>query len=124
MTSSTRRRFLNIPAAAAQRAVSPNDRVQLGVIGLGGRGTADTHVALDVPGVALVGVSDLYAGRRIRAREVFGKDLFVTPDYHELLARKDIDAVIVATPDHWHAQASIDAMSAGKDVYCEKPMRA
>ena len=122
MTSSTRRRFLNIPAAAAQRAVSPNDRVQLGVIGLGGRGTADTHVALDVPGVALVGVSDLYAGRRIRAREVFGKDLFVTPDYHELLARKDVDAVIVATPDHWHAQASIDAMSAGKDVYCEKPM--
>jgi len=118
--STTRRQFLG---AAAQRTVSANDRIQLGAIGLGGRGTADVHVALDeVGGAALVAVSDLYAGRRTRAREVFGKDLFVTPDYRELLARKDIDAVIVATPDHWHAQASIDAMHAGKDVYCEKPM--
>ncbi|MFN7995014.1 MAG: Gfo/Idh/MocA family oxidoreductase [Bryobacteraceae bacterium] len=107
---------------APQRAVSANDRIQLGVIGLGGRGTADTHKALGVPGVTLVAVSDLYSGRRTRAREVFGKDVFVTPDYHELLARKDVDAVIVATPDHWHAQASIDSMKAGKDVYCEKPM--
>jgi predicted dehydrogenase len=125
--SATRRQFLAAAAplagAAAQRAVSANDRIQLGVIGLGGRGMADVHVALDeVGGAALVAVSDLYAGRRTRAREVFGKDLFVTPDYGELLARKDIDAVIVATPDHWHAQASIDALHAGKDVYCEKPM--
>jgi predicted dehydrogenase len=125
----TRRQFLSaagaapLAGAAAQRTVSANDRVQLGAIGLGGRGTADVHAALDeVGGAALVAVSDLYAGRRTRAREVFGKDLFLTPDYRELLARKDIDAVIVATPDHWHAQASIDAMNAGKDVYCEKPM--
>ncbi len=126
--STTRRQFLSAAAAAplasaaAQNSASANDRIQLGVIGLGGRGTADTHMALGVPGVALVAVADLYSGRRARAREVFGKDVFVTPDYHELLARKDVDAVIVATPDHWHAQASIDAMNAGKDVYCEKPM--
>jgi len=102
--------------------MAANDRIQIGAIGLGGRGTADVQEALGVGGVALVAVADLYAGRRTRAREVFGKDLFVTADYHELLARKDVDAVIVATPDHWHAQASIDAMNAGKDVYCEKPM--
>jgi len=127
--ATTRRQFLSaagvapLAGAAAQRSVSANDRVQLGAIGLGGRGTSDVHVALDeVGGAQLIAVSDLYAGRRARAREVFGKDLFVTPDYHELLARKDVDAVIVATPDHWHAQASIDAMEAGKDVYCEKPM--
>ena len=99
-----------------------NDRIQIGAIGLGGRGTADVHVALATGGVQLVAVADLYTGRRARAREVFGKDLFVTADYHELLARPDIDAVIVATPDHWHAQASIDALNTGKDVYCEKPM--
>jgi predicted dehydrogenase len=131
--STARRQFIGAAALldsaaplagrAAQRTKSANDRIQLGVIGLGGRGTADVHVALDdVGGAALVAVSDLYVGRRTRAREVFGKDLFVTSDYRELLARADIDAVIVATPDHWHAQASIDALNAGKDVYCEKPM--
>ncbi len=106
----------------AQNRVAANDRIQIGAIGLGGRGTADVHEALGVGGVALVSAADLYAGRRTRAREVFGKDLFVTADYRELLARKDIDAVMVATTDHWHARASIDAMQAGKDVYCEKPM--
>jgi len=125
----SRRQFLNAAAIAApvsgalgQQAIAANDRIQFGVIGLGGRGLADTRVALNVPGVALAAVADLYTGRRTRARELFGKDLFATPDYHELLARKDIDAVIVATPDHWHAQASIDGLNAGKDVYCEKPM--
>jgi len=126
----TRRHFLRETTAAgllasslaAQQSKSANDRVQVATIGLGGMGTGDTHSSTNVPGVELVAVADIYQGRLDHAKEVFGKSLFTTRDYRELLARKDIDAVIVATPDHWHSQISIDAMNAGKDVYCEKPM--
>ena len=127
----TRRRFLQsttaagllAPALSAQeKKYSANDRVQVAVIGLGGMGTGDAHSSTDVPGVELVAVADIYQGRLDHAKEVFGKDVFTTRDYREVLARKEIDAVIVATPDHWHSQISIDAMNAGKDVYCEKPM--
>jgi predicted dehydrogenase len=102
--------------------VAANDHIQIALIGAGGQGSGDTRVALQVPGVKLVAVSDCYTGRLEHAKEVWGNDIFTTRDYKEVLARKDIDAVIVGTPDHWHKQVSIDAMKAGKDVYCEKPM--
>jgi predicted dehydrogenase len=99
-----------------------NDQINLGLIGSGIQGIYDTTAALKVSGVKLVAVCDLYTGRLDRAKELWGNDISVTQDYRELLNRKDIDAVIVATPDHWHKKITIEAMKAGKAVYCEKPM--
>ena len=102
--------------------VAANDHIQIALIGAGGQGQGDTKHAVQVPGVKLVAVADCYNGRLERCKELWGNDIFTTRDYNEILARKDIDAVIIGTPDHWHKQASVDAMKAGKDVYCEKPM--
>jgi predicted dehydrogenase len=85
-------------------------------------GMGDARFAQQIPGVKLVAACDLYDGRLERARELWGRDLFTTRDYREVLSRKDVDAVLIATPDHYHAPVSIDAMNAGKDVYCQKPM--
>jgi predicted dehydrogenase len=102
--------------------VSANDNINLALIGAGGQGSSDTTTALQVPGVRLVAVCDLYDGRLADAKKRWGADIFTTKVYKEILARPDVDAVIIGTPDHWHQQISCDAMHAGKHVYCEKPM--
>ncbi len=104
------------------RNFSANDKVRIAVIGTGIMGHSDLNTALKIPGVELAAACDLYTGRLERMKELHGKDLFTTRDYREILERKDIDAVIVATSDNWHARICIDAMKKGKHVYCEKPM--
>ena len=101
---------------------SSNDKIRIGLIGAGIIGHYDTDAALKVDGVELAAVCDLYTGRLDRAKEKWGNAIFSTRDYRELLAKKDIDAVLICTPDHWHQKIAIDAMNAGKHVYCEKPM--
>jgi predicted dehydrogenase len=109
-------------ADGPQKSYSANDQIGLALIGAGNQGQGDTRVALQVPGVKLVAAADCYDGRLTHCRELWGDGIFTTRDYREILARSDVDAVLIATPDHWHKQAAIDAMQAGKDVYLEKPM--
>lgn len=98
------------------------DTIRLALIGAGGMGTQDTLTALQHKDVVLTAVCDLYQGRIEAARQKWGSNLFTTTDYKEILKRKDVDAVIIGTPDHWHQPISIAALQAGKHVYCEKPM--
>jgi len=119
-------KLLGLAGREGGRPISANDNIQLALIGAGIQGQGDTRAAIQVPGVKLVAVADCYQGRLDHCKEMWGskpgEEIFTTRHYEEILSRKDIDAVIIATPDHWHKQASIDAMKAGKDVYCEKPM--
>ncbi len=107
--------------SAQQPARSANDKMQIALIGAGGQGMSDARVSIG-QGAKLVAVADIYDGRLARSKENWGKDIFTTRDYREVLARPDVDAIIIATPDHWHQKISIDALDAGKNVYCEKPM--
>jgi Oxidoreductase family, NAD-binding Rossmann fold len=107
------------------RVLGANDRINIGLIGCGGRGSDDarsfTKFAQDNNNACqITAVCDVYEKRKRKQGELYNAKQFL--DYRELLALPDVDAVIVATPDHWHARIALDAMDQGKDVYLEKPM--
>jgi len=107
---------------AQAQAPPPSDRITVGVIGSGARAQELMTHAMRIAGVEIVAVCDAYTGRAERARARTGGRAAILRTYRELLDRKDIDAVIVGTPDHWHRTMVVDALAAGKDVYVEKPM--
>jgi len=143
----SRRRFLKatlaavaapsiIPASAlgADGSTPPSERVAMGCIGVGGQGSGDMWAFLSDRRVQVVAVCDVDAQRRDGARQAveshYGRSVpsgayrgcAATTDFRDLLLRRDIDAVIIGTPDHWHAIISIEAMRSSKDAYCEKPL--
>jgi len=101
---------------------SANEAITLGFIGVGGMGTGLLNIFQRFPDVRVAAVCDVYEPHALRAREAAGGKPEVYGDFRKVLDRKDIDAVVVATPDHWHAIPTILACQAGKDVYCEKPL--
>ncbi len=110
------------PLVALPWFTSASDRVRFGIVGVGMEGTGLLTTAIQLPGVECAAACDLYDGRHELAREIVGKPIKTTRRYKELLDDKAIDAIIIAVPDHWHKQVLVDAVGAGKDVYCEKPM--
>lgn len=113
--------FDAMPSGAAETK-APSERVRFGIVGVGMEGSGLLGTAIGLPGVECVAAADLYDGRHQLAREITGKPIRTTRRYQELLDARDIDAILVAVPDHWHKQVVVDALAAGKDVYCEKPM--
>ena len=116
-------RVHNVDLAEAQETTpATGDVVRFGIIGVGTEGSALLRTAVTLPNVQCVAASDLYDGRHTLAKEIAGQNVRTTRRYHEVLDDRSIQCVIVATPDFWHKQVVVDALSAGKDVYCEKPM--
>ena len=141
MTALSRRNFLGLSAAAGAtvaaktvvldpdplwalpQVVAPSDRVRFGIIGIGMQGSGLLGTSISLPGVECAAACDLYDGRHTLSREITNSPtLPVTRRYQELLNNKEIDCIIAAVPDHWHKQIVVDAVNAGKDIYCEKPM--
>jgi predicted dehydrogenase len=110
------------PGPRVKAAGSIADQISLGFIGSGIRGTGLIDEFQQVKGLRLLSVCDLYDGCLARAREQIDPSVAVTKDYRKVLDRKDIDAVVIATPDHLHKRMVLDALSAGKHVYIEKPL--
>jgi predicted dehydrogenase len=118
-----------IPAWAQGKAglVAPSKRVTLGVIGLGIQGTGDMKVFLGQPEVQVVAVCDVHEGQLAKGKQVVdahyrNSDCGTYQDFRELMARQDIDAVQITTPDHWHPLIAVEAARRGKHMYQEKPM--
>jgi predicted dehydrogenase len=116
-----------IPGSAlgADEKIAPNSRINLACIGLGGQGTGNLMSFLNDERVQVVAICDVDANHRNSALQIAKlKKNAGYKDFRELLARKDVDAVMIATPDHWHSLVTVAACRAGKDIYCEKPLTA
>jgi len=109
-------------AAPQLKPAGPNDQIGMGFIGVGIRGSYHLDNFKKAPGVRAVMAADCYDGHLAWAKETTDGKIETTRDYHELLGRKDIDAVVISTPDHWHGRMILDSLAAGKHVYVEKPM--
>lgn len=109
-------------AAGTARGFAANETLQVGCIGTGGRcRRLMTRLAM-IPGVKITAVADVWDQHLAEGAKLADKGAFQTKDYHQLLARQDVDAVVIGSPDHWHVPMTIDACAAGKDVYVEKPL--
>jgi len=117
-----RRMFLLAGASAAWAQTAPSNQVRIGIIGSGGRGRYLTKVALRDPAVRVAAVCDVYEPNLEAGLSAAGNQARAVRNYRGLLDMKDLDAVIIATPEHWHHRMLLDALAAGKDVYVEKPL--
>jgi predicted dehydrogenase len=132
MPHPTRRSFLKASAASAAasaltlpasaQVAGANEVINIGLIGTGGRCRHLMQALARVPGARMAALCDIYEPNLEQARRLADPRAFVTKDYHELLGRNDLQAVLIASPDHWHVPMTIDAMAAGKEVYVEKPL--
>ena len=119
--------FLPSRVLGRDGGVAPSDKINVGFIGLGSRGSDHLRTLLPRPDVQVIGVCEVFRSKAEKAKqkvdEQYGtKDCLVTQDFRELLARPDLDAVVIAAPENWHALMSIAALQAGKDVFCEKAL--
>src|SRR5881394_267838 len=127
----SRREFLEVSTIAGAslaahpltfRRVAPSDTVRFGMIGVGMQGNGLLGTSIQLPGVTCAAAADLYDGRHTLAKEIAGANLPTTREYRRLLDDKTIDCIVAAVPDHWHKRMVVEAVSAGKDIYIEKPM--
>jgi predicted dehydrogenase len=124
-THTNRRAFLGAAIATAasyNRIFGANDRIRIGAIGTGSRCQYLLGVLNKLGSNDIVAVCDVYEPHRLEAKAKYGPDARDFGDHREVLDLKDVDAVVIGTPDHWHVPITIDAVRAGKDVYCEKPV--
>ncbi len=130
MQSISRRQFVKGTIAVGAAAVLPasgvlgsNDDIRVAVIGIGGKGRGHMETFEKLPGARIVGLCDVDPRRLSeRCRDFEGKGVFMTTDARKIMERKDIDVVVIATCDHWHALLAVWACQSGKDVYVEKPV--
>src|SRR5258708_7091155 len=119
---SMNRRQILLSALSATRVRGANEIIGIGCIGTGGRAQALMRNIERIPRARIAAVCDVWRENLDKARQIAGPAAFSTPDYRDLLARKDVDVVLIAAPDHQHVPLTVAACAAGKDVYVEKPL--